>query len=138
MMFQVYVAWFTFFITTLMAAIAWTLKAVIDNDRKITYIKAFYAVVVLFAIECVLGIAATVFMYNDLSLFTARVANIQAALSQPELNTRSVAQNPIPSMLGHALWLMGLTLLVNLLFLFYFALRASVPTNPARRARANY
>ena len=124
MMFQTYVAWFTFFITVMFAAVAWTLKVALDEKGKITFTQPLYAVSTLFAIECLLGVAATILMYRNLRALTDRVGAIQTlSMSSPQNESASRPHNPVPPVLGQALLLMGLTLFVNIGFLVYLCIQ---------------
>ena len=129
MMFQTYVAWFTFFITVMFAAIAWTLKVALDEKGNISFAQPLYAVSTLYAIECVLGVVATILVYRNLRALTDRVGVIQTLPTSSQENAGvSSPHNPVPPVLGQALFLMGLTLIVNIGFLVYLCIQVELHT----------
>jgi hypothetical protein len=108
--FQLVVGWFTFFLSVMLAAIAWTAKAASEgmkNHQTVLVVSTF------FVAQIVLGIVVCVVVRRYLTRATAAHARIEAALSSPK--PVRVAQTDLDvsnSFMRHVLVVMMVTLAV--------------------------
>jgi hypothetical protein len=115
---QLYVGWFTFFITVLMTAMSWAVKTSLDEQRRVRFPEAVYLIYGLFSFQIVLGGIATVYVSRDLANANSRIEKIQTLL----VGASGAARDPwliastLPAGLVSCVSLMGITLWSNLLF----------------------
>lgn len=123
----VYVAWFSFFFVLLLSAMGWAIKEGIGQDGKLRTLTAFRWMYSLFALQLLLGIAATVHITFDVFSLRARGLELLQLL-MPGTNTPYEPRPPAPSSLGTAFILMGFTLFSNLVFWssIYYRLRKQI------------
>jgi len=122
--FQVYVAWFTFFLTLLLGTMAWSLRASLDRQGKVVNLLPFYCMLVLFSVQLLLGIVGTEYVLSDLKHGEEQALVLQQSLIQqtaeitqrPALATELVEINPFPQGITKAIRLMQGTLASNLIF----------------------
>lgn len=123
----VYVAWFTFFITTLFASMAWSLKTAVSDAGKVTRPVPFFCAVVLFSIQLVFSIYATAGIEADFNAADRRGSQIQQLLPiehelrPPHQSAEYVPMSPFPQSIHRAIDLMYWTLWTNLVFWLAFA-----------------
>lgn len=120
---QLYVGWFTFFLTLLLGSMGWSLRASLDRRGRVVAPFPFYCIVVLFSIQLVLSILGTRAVAADLKLADSRSQTLQrtlALLSDREetrtLTDLTVNTNPFPQGMHKAMDLMRITLETNLVF----------------------
>jgi len=112
---SVYVAWFTFFITTLMAAMGWTLRAALNEAGVVVKPAPFYCAVFLFSVQLAFSIVATSAVEADLVHADQRGLDLERLLPVPQAPTFTPA-SPFPQGIHRAIDLMYWTLWSNLLF----------------------
>lgn len=120
---QLYVGWFTLFLTLLLGSMGWSLRASLDRKGRVVAPFPFYCIVVLFSIQLVLSILGTRAVAADLKLADSQSQTLQRMLlaSTAREETRSVTAlvsslNPFPQGLHAAMKLMRITLETNLVF----------------------
>jgi uncharacterized membrane protein len=117
-LFQVYVAWLTFFITILLAAMAAAIKASLKKGI-VRFPRIVYFIGALFGIQVIFGIIACVGLNNELSHMDSRLNTITTnlvAVSQSSTNSAPVGyikpQSTIPDVMSVAV-LVGICTLVS-------------------------
>ena len=116
----VYFAWFSFFLTILLGAMGWSLKAALDAQGRVRFPIVFFCMVFLFAAQLLMGIGATT---NVISDFTTADSRAVALLELVQLEDHAdhqqqkyLARSPIPSGFTRSLQLARAALIVNLMF----------------------
>lgn len=122
-LFQVYIAWITFFITILLGAMATAIKASLRNGR-VRYPQIVYFIATLFGIQVVLAILVCTGFQAELNRMDNRINTINAnliAASSAATNLPPVQyikpQSTIPPMMYQAVTL-GLSALISHLVLW--------------------
>ena len=82
MLLQVFVAWFTFFITVLMTAMAWSLNMAFDRKGRVHQLLPYMGIAILFGTQIVLGLVAGSLVRRDLDSSEARVEEIHSYLAR--------------------------------------------------------
>ena len=120
---QLYVGWFTFFLTLLLGSMGWSLRASLDRRGRVVAPFPFFCIVALFSVQLVFAVVATNAVADDLKNADARSATLQRALAvaNGRENARSMTDliataNPFPQGMHRAMTLMRLTLETNLVF----------------------
>jgi hypothetical protein len=116
---QLYVGWFTFFLTLLLGSMAWSLRASLDRRGRVVAPFPFYCIVALFTVQLVLSIAGTEAVGDDLKRADALSHSLQNQIAQRELPADAAfvaTVNPFPQGMHRAMRLMEWTLITNLVF----------------------
>lgn len=122
--FQLYVAWFTFFLTLLLGSMAWSLRASLNEQGKVVAPFPYYCMVALFSVQLIFGIVGTGYIADDLiradsagfELLQKQVALNRELTTKRNAPQNSSALNPFPKGIHGAMTLMQLTLATNLAF----------------------
>jgi hypothetical protein len=122
--FQLYVAWFTFFLTLLLGSMAWSLRASLDEQGKVVAPFPYYCMVALFSAQLVFGIVGTEYIADDLcradsagfELLQKQMASTQGLPAEVNAPQNIPAMNPFPKGIHGAMTLMQWTLVTNLVF----------------------
>jgi hypothetical protein len=112
----VYFSWFTFFLTLLLGAMGWSLKAALDSTGKVKFPAIFFCILFLFAIQLSFAIAATTMVMNDMRSAEFRVTTLLTLLQANHAESGYTPMNPIPAGYWKALGLARWTLIVNFIF----------------------
>ncbi len=108
--FQLVVGWFTFFLSVMLAAIAWTARAAsenLKNHQTIVVVSTF------FVAQIVLGLVVCVVVRRYLTRATAARARIEAAITSPTPTRVTPADLDVSnSFMRHVLVVMMVTLAV--------------------------
>jgi hypothetical protein len=101
-LFQVYIAWLTFFITILLGGMAAAIKASVKNGR-VRHPQIVYFIGALFGIQVVFGVIACIGLHAELQTMNLRIHTITAnlvAVSEARTNAPPVGyilpQSSIP------------------------------------------
>ncbi len=115
---QTYVGWFTFFLTLLLGAMGWSLRASLDLQGRVSTPFPFYCMMILFTVQLIFAIIATHYVGADFLAADRRVRELQLALgAQVPLPGVSIPpESPIPQGIHIAMRLMKYTLISNLVF----------------------
>ena len=114
---MVYVTWFSFYLTLLLTAMAWSLRASLNEDGKVVSPSPFFCMVFLFTVQTILALFATSAVIEDFALADGRVSEILL-----EFNTQSAGSSelelasPMPSGIHTAMQLMKCTLYTQIVF----------------------
>jgi hypothetical protein len=114
MFFELYVAWFTFFLPLLLGAMGWSFKACLNTHGKVVTVIPFYSMVTLFTIQLILAVIGTTVLQKGL-----READLRAETLLEQMNkgdTSYTPNSPVPPALQSVLILMNATLVSNLIF----------------------
>lgn len=113
----VYVSWFSFFLTLLLGAMGWTLRAALDKRGRVKTPEPFFFMVFLFTIQLGLAISGTIYIIGDLSKADARSKELLQHLADLPSNQKTLAPvTPFPTGMHTAMKLMLTTLIVNMIF----------------------
>lgn len=120
---QLYVGWFTFFLTLLLGSMGWSLRASLDRRDRVVAPFPFYCIVVLFSVQLVLAVMGTNAVAADLRDADRKSQILQRTilLTTGSEEQRSVVElvaniNPFPVGMHRAMTLMRVTLETNLAF----------------------
>jgi hypothetical protein len=121
---HIYVTWFSFFLTLLLGAMSWTLRASVGQNGRINSAVAFYAMYVLFAVQLAFSLVGTNAVQLDLQTAIGRAQTLVSTLnlSSPAIPILS----PIPQGYVACLDLMFWTLASNLVFWTVIAILVAV------------
>jgi hypothetical protein len=112
----VYVTWFSFFLTLLLTAMAWSLKASLSPKGEVVRPAPFFCIVTLFTIQLILAIVATSYIIDDFDRASARVGTLLALYNDSNPDVLREVASPMPKGIRTAYSLMRLTLYTNLFF----------------------
>jgi len=113
---QVYVAWFTFFIALLIAAMGWSLKASISTSGLMRRPLPFALMYALFMAQLGLSIVATNALISDVQAASQRILSIIAVANASTMPPPIEVHSPIPAGIETSLCLMWITLWGNVAF----------------------
>jgi hypothetical protein len=116
---QLYVGWFTFFLTLLLGSMAWSLRASLDRHGRVVAPFPFYCIVLLFTVQLAFSIAATDSVADDLRRSDDMSRTLQKYVAEAESTetAKVLAEiNPFPQGMHRAMLLMQGTLISNLVF----------------------
>jgi len=126
---QLYVGWFTFFLTLLLGSMGWSLRASLDRRGRVVAPFPFFCIVALFSVQLVLAVLATKAVAKDLKHADAQSQRLQRmlVLAHGTEQSRSADDlvansNPFPSGMHRAMSLMRITLETNLVFWLVIAI----------------
>jgi hypothetical protein len=130
---QIYVTWFTFFITVILTAMAWAIKTSLDEEWRVRFPLPVYMIYLLFAFQIVMGALATRYVEKDLEISKRRIEAIQKQLLPPALPSfYQKAASTLPRGFITCVHLMEWTLWSHLVFwgcvtvmIWYLARKAS-------------
>jgi hypothetical protein len=131
---SVYVTWFTFFLTLLLGAMAWSLKASLNGRGVVVTPFPFFCMVTLFSVQLIFAVIATDSIAADFVRADNRSAELVKALNAcADCTGRASAQmlSPFPKSLHVAIRLMEWTLVSN--FLFWIAVAIYVYRKRGKR-----
>jgi hypothetical protein len=138
---QLYVGWFTFFLTLLLGSMGWSLRASLDSRGKVVAPFPFYCMVFLFSLQLVFSIVATRAVAGDLQdaddrgrTLQMQIWQAQSVSKQASIPTALQLPNPYPQGIHRAMTLMEWTLTTNLVFWLFVAVL--VARNKGRKLAA--
>jgi hypothetical protein len=119
--FQIYVAWFTFFLTLLLGSMAWSLRASLDRQGRVAAPFPYYCMVALFTVQLIFGIIGTGYIADDLKQADLAGLELQKTIVNQTLPlgrtaSSTPALDPFPQGIHSAMKLMQWTLGTNLGF----------------------
>jgi len=122
-----YVGWFTFFLTTILAAVAWSFVSSLDKNGKLVAPGLFYGVVGFFEVQIILGLLGTKLVRRSLAAQDARALCLLKIFAD-EAQGDYKPMSPVPEGLHGALDTMRIALIANLVFWFIAAAAVAILT----------
>ena len=116
-----YLAWFTFFLTTVLAAIAWSFVSALDRDGYIRVPALFFGVVGFFEIQLLLGILGTNAVMGALARQEKRALELLNHFAKQYPASAYQPQSPLQNGIPNAVKVMRATLIVNVVTWFIVA-----------------
>ncbi len=111
----VYVSWFTFFLTLLLAAMGWSLKASLNSQGVVRTPTPFFCMIVLFTMQLIFAVWGTRYVKEDLRKADERCA-VLLALAPTTSATSYKSASPIPAGYHVVLGTMQWVLVSHLIF----------------------
>jgi len=110
-----YIVWFTFFLTTVLAAIAWSFVSSLDKDGHLAVPELLYGVVAFFEIQLVLAILGTNVVFTALKKQEARAQHLLAHFAKQFPMDGYTPESPVQGGIPNAFKVMRATLVVNVI-----------------------
>lgn len=114
---SIYFTWLNFFLTIVLAAMSWALKASVDSSGRIPHFPIVLVVLLaFFMIQIVLGVGATNGVSADIARLEQRALYLLTAFDRAVPEAGYVPHPPLPRGYGRSVVLARRALIANLVF----------------------